>query len=350
MKFSVLIPVYNVEAYLQQCLDSVVNQTFDDYEIIIVDDGSTDLSAKICDEYKSRYPNKINVLHKENQGLISARRTAINIANGEFCVFVDSDDFIENNLLETVNTYLKKDKEIDMVIYSFFYYSDKEKKNAERYFAKDSTIWVDKTKNYLYELLITTTAVDALWIKAIKTEYLQKDPIKYSEYYNKNMSEDTLQSIYPFGYAKKIIYADVPLYNYRYNFESISRNYSSENIEKKDSSHVFRELLKVLPDWELNKEIERKLYARWFADVMYIFIKSCEHAKTKEDWTNIFNTNWDSMLPDIELKFFEDYANQQYKKIYNWFVNKEFCKLKLHFRKRSIYKKYKTIKARIKGL
>lgn len=348
MKFSVLIPVYNVEAYLQQCLDSVVNQTFDDYEIIIVNDGSTDSSGKICDAYKSRYPDKLNVIHKKNQGLISARRVAIDVAKGEFCVFVDSDDFVENNLLETINNYLQKDKEIDMVIYSFSYYSDKEKKRTERYLAKDSTIWSGEDKACLYESLISSDIIDALWIKAIKTEYLQKDPIDYSKYYNKNMSEDTLQTIYPLGFAKKIIYADVPLYNYRYNFESISRNYSSKNIEKKDSSHVFRELLKVLPGWELDIEVEKKLYARWFTDVMYIFTKTCENAESKDDWTNIFNTNWKSMLPDVELNTFEEYANQQYIKIYNWFVNKKYCKLKVHFLKRIMYKRYKKLKERIR--
>ena len=350
MKFSVLIPVYNVETYLQQCLDSVINQTFDDYEIIIVDDGSTDSSGRICDEFKKHYPNKVKLIHKENKGLISARREAIKKAQGEFCVFVDSDDFVETNLLETVNNYLQKDNEIDMVIYSFFYYGEKEKKRNERYLAKDSTIWSGEEKSYLCKSLIASDIIDALWIKAIKTEYLQRDPIDYSKYYNKNMSEDTLQSIYPLDFAKKIIYADVPLYNYRYNFESISRNYSSKNIEKKDSSHVFREILKILPDWKLDAEFEKRLYARWFADVMYIFTKTCENAKSKEDWTNIFNTNWVSMLPDVEVKIFEKYTNQQYVKIYNWFADKAFYKLKLHFLKSVMYKKYKKLKVGFKGL
>ncbi len=350
MKISVLIPVYNVENYLQQCLNSVVNQSFDDYEIIIVDDGSTDSSGIICDEFKSRYPNKINVIHKGNQGLISARRVAIDKARGEFCIFVDSDDFVENNLLETINNYIQKENGIDMVIYSFFYYSDGEKKKYQRCLAKDSTVWSGKEKAFLYESLITNDVIDALWIKAIKTEYLQKDPIDYSKYYHKNMSEDVLQSIYPLNYAKKIIFADVPLYNYRYNFESISRNYSSKNIEKKDSSHVFREMLKVLPDWNLGDEIENKLYARWFTDVMYIFSKTCEFADDKNDWENIFHTNWVSMLPDIELKAFEKHVSVHYTELYNYFLKEDFNKIKLHFLKKVMYKKYKSLKARIKGL
>ena len=70
MKFSILIPVYNVERYLEQCLNSVMNQTFDDYEVIIVDDGSTDNSSCICDSFAVKYPEKIHIIHKENQGYI----------------------------------------------------------------------------------------------------------------------------------------------------------------------------------------------------------------------------------------------------------------------------------------
>ncbi len=349
MKFSVLIPVYNVENYLQQCLDSVINQSFNDFEVIIVDDGSTDNSPSLCDAFEKKYPNKVTVIHKENQGLISARQIAIQKAQGEFCVFVDSDDFVESNLLETINNYILKEDGIDMVIYSFSFYNDGEKKN-QRHFAKDSTVWSGKEKKYLYEALITSDVIDALWIKSIKTVYLKKDPIDYSKYYHKNMSEDVLQSIYPLNYAEKVIYADVPLYNYRYNFESISRNYSSQNIEKKDSSHVFREILKILPCWKLDEEIEKKIYARWFGDVMYIFSKTCEFAKDKSDWRNIFETNWRNMLPDIELKFFEKYANPQYIKLYYYLSKNDFHRIKLYFLKKLIYKKYKKVKSRIKGL
>ena len=90
MKFSVLIPVYNVEGYLEKCLDSIINQNFDDYEIIIVDDGSTDQSGVLCDTYRKRYPNKITVIHKKNEGLMLARRDAIRMAKGEYFIFVDT--------------------------------------------------------------------------------------------------------------------------------------------------------------------------------------------------------------------------------------------------------------------
>lgn len=348
MKFSILIPVYNVEKYLEQCLNSVINQTFGDYEVIIVDDGSTDNSSHICDSFEEKYPEKINVIHKENQGLISARRIAIDKAQGEFCVFVDSDDFIECNLLETVNSYLLKDVNIDMVIYSFNYYTDGIKNKRNRFIAEDSEIWTADSKKTCFELLATGDSIDALWIKAVKTEILKQDPIDYKKYFSKNMSEDTLQSIYPITYAKKIIYADVPLYNYRYNAASISRNFSPEVIAKKDSSHVFEEMLFVLPEWKLNtEEFKQKIYARWFSDVMYIFVKSCENAATNKEMDSILEFDWLSLMPSCGMNTFDSYVNQQYKNLYCYWVHGEFRKIKVEFLKRKLYKKLRNLKSRL---
>ena len=348
MKFSILIPVYNVERYLEQCLKSVINQTFDDYEVIIVDDGSTDNSSCICDSFAEKYPEKIHVIHKGNQGLISARRIAIDNAQGKFCIFVDSDDFIECNLLETVNSYLLKDVNIDMVIYSFNYYSDGIKNKRNRFVAEDSEIWSADNKKRCFELLATGDSIDALWIKAIKTEILKRDPIDYKKYFSKNMSEDTLQSIYPITYAKKIIYADVPLYNYRYNPASISRNFSPDVIAKKDSSHVFEEMVFVLPEWKLNtEEFKQKIYARWFSDVMYIFVKSCENAATNKEMDSILEFDWLSLMPSCGVNDFDSYVNQQYKKLYYNWINGKFRKIKVEFFKRKLYKKIVSLKRKL---
>ena len=96
---SVIIPVYKVEKYLRRCLDSIVNQTYKNLEIILVDDGSPDNSGKICDEY-AQNDKRIKVIHQKNKGQGAARNTGIIAANGELITFVDSDDWIENNTYE----------------------------------------------------------------------------------------------------------------------------------------------------------------------------------------------------------------------------------------------------------
>ena len=106
---SVIIPVYNVEEYLEKCIDSIINQTYKNLEIILVDDGSTDNSGKLCD-LLAKKDSRIVVYHKENGGLSSARNFGIDKANGEFIGFIDSDDYIDNDMYETLHNLIKKDK------------------------------------------------------------------------------------------------------------------------------------------------------------------------------------------------------------------------------------------------
>ena len=117
-KISVIVPVYNVENYLAKCLDSIVNQTYKNLEIIIVDDGSTDSSPSICDTYKEK-DKRIKVIHKENGGLSSARNVGLKHATGDFIAFVDSDDWIDLSMYEKLLTK-QKEKDYDMVFCRYF--------------------------------------------------------------------------------------------------------------------------------------------------------------------------------------------------------------------------------------
>lgn len=107
MKFSIVVPVYNVEKYLKKCLDSIFEQQFEDYEVIAVDDGSTDKSNNILNEYIQK-STKLKVIHQENKGLGGARNTGIENARGEYLVFLDSDDYIDSKMLMVLNDYLEK--------------------------------------------------------------------------------------------------------------------------------------------------------------------------------------------------------------------------------------------------
>ena len=117
-KISVIIPVYNVEPYLRQCLDSVVNQTYKNLEIIIIDDGSPDNCGAICDEYAAK-DKRIQVIHKENCGLSAARNDGLARATGEWIAFVDSDDWCELDLYEKAIACAEK-TDPDIVLYSLY--------------------------------------------------------------------------------------------------------------------------------------------------------------------------------------------------------------------------------------
>ena len=123
MRFSVIVPVYNVEEYLAECIESVLGQTFSDFELILVDDGSPDGCGAICDAYADR-DRRISVIHKENGGLVSARKAGIRAAVGEYVVNLDSDDKIAPEMLERANAVIEADQ-VDLISFSMIFFDEK---------------------------------------------------------------------------------------------------------------------------------------------------------------------------------------------------------------------------------
>lgn len=114
MLISIIIPVYNVSLFLEKCLNSVINQTFKNLQIILVDDGSTDNSGIICDNY-SKKDSRIEVIHQKNKGLSEARNTGLSLARGEYITFVDSDDYIELDTYSTIFKAIIENKNPDLI-------------------------------------------------------------------------------------------------------------------------------------------------------------------------------------------------------------------------------------------
>ncbi len=124
MKFSVIVPVYNVEQYLSECVQSILNQTYKDFELILVDDGSPDNSPQICDDFAEK-DSRVKVVHKENGGLSDARNTGISVAQGDYLLFVDSDDYYATNtVLETIANEIDE-KNVDIVQFHRMWFYEK---------------------------------------------------------------------------------------------------------------------------------------------------------------------------------------------------------------------------------
>lgn len=198
---SVIVPVYNVAPYLEQCLDSIVNQTYRNLEIILVDDGSTDESGAICDRYAEQ-DGRIQVVHKENGGQSSARNVALDMMTGEWVLFVDSDDWIELNTLELL--FEQKDERADIVEFGWnFIYGD-----SNKVFLNEACVMsgLDALK-----LLVHTDIYMGLMAnKLFKASYLQKSRFISGRYY-----EDTPFIIEQLYKIKTYQYIAEPLYNYR---------------------------------------------------------------------------------------------------------------------------------------
>ena len=164
-KVSVIVPFYNVEKYIDKCLNSLVNQTLEDIEIIIVNDGSKDNSETIAKEYASKYKNKIVYLEKENGGLSDARNYAMPYATGEYIAFLDSDDYVEFDMYEQMYKKAKKEN-ADIVECNFLWEYPNETIESK------GRIYKDK-----YDILLNARVV--AWNKLIKRELIEKTKIKF---------------------------------------------------------------------------------------------------------------------------------------------------------------------------
>ena len=220
MRFSVLIPVYNIEKFLPECLDSLCQQMYKDFEVILIDDGSTDLSAKICDDFCEKY-EYAKVIHKKNEGLISARREAIKNARGEYYIFCDSDDFLEKDALHELDKIIKKDNP-DLILYNAYTYNNGQKATFFNNVFKEGMI---ENKEKIYNKLLLEYSINAIWLKAVKKSIIdiEKD---YKKFYKYNFGEDLLQTIPLVKKAKRIYYLNKALYNYRIE-SGMMRKYSS---------------------------------------------------------------------------------------------------------------------------
>ena len=161
---SVIIPVYGVEKYIAQCLDSIINQTYKNLEIILVDDGSPDACPKLCDEY-SKIDKRIKVIHKKNGGLSDARNVGIDICKGNYITFVDSDDWIEKDMIEQLYSLINKFS-ADISICNFLRTSDEKMK----IFNKNEKIKCYNKYEAIRELLKGHKIQDYAWNKMYKKE------------------------------------------------------------------------------------------------------------------------------------------------------------------------------------
>jgi glycosyltransferase involved in cell wall biosynthesis len=214
---SVIIPVFNVEKYLRRCLDSVLSQTFTNFEVIIVDDCSPDASPEICDVYAEK-DSRINVIHNaRNRGLPQARKIGLDAAYGNYILFVDSDDWVENNMLELMyNKAVSAD--LDIVYCGFYENTDDEQCELD-------TPFLDDKIEMIKQIVTWGKFSPAVWNKLIRHEIYKK--IVFPLY---SFCEDRQISLQTIHYASKIGYIQAALYHYCYNKDSICNNNNSSRI------------------------------------------------------------------------------------------------------------------------
>ena len=223
-KVSVIVPIYKVEKYIHRCIDSILKQTYSNLEVILVDDGSPDNCGEIADEYASK-DQRVVVVHKENGGLSDARNAGMKYINGEFIVFVDSDDWIEKNMIERmVHTSLKY--KADVVQSAFYYAYDDKRLLDNRYSStKDEPVILDN-RSLMYELVTNEKVKNFAWGKLYKARLIQDIPFKKGVLF-----EDVFWAHKVMHRVDTYVMIHEPLYHYYQREDSIVATYTPKNLD-----------------------------------------------------------------------------------------------------------------------
>lgn len=273
-KVSVIIPVYNVENYLRQCLDSVKNQTLSDLEIITVDDGSTDGSGKICDEYAA-CDSRFKVIHKINGGLASARLAGARAAMGEYIVNADGDDYLEKDMIESLYDAASENL-CDVVICAF---NRVLPDGSVRHVSYKLAGVYDRKRIEKEIIPFVVPGTDAeifspnVWTKLIKRELYLKNLVYYDE--KLSMSEDVVITVANVINALKLVYVDKPLYNYRITEGQMTAKYKPEYYDSEMTAE--KSVIRAAADagYDVSQQIKRRYvsFAFWQIKTALSFLK-----------------------------------------------------------------------------
>lgn len=305
-KVSVIIPVYNVENYLRKCLNSLVNQTLKDIEIIVVNDGTLDNSQEIIDEYVKKYPKKVVSIIQENGGQGAARNTGLLHAKGEYIGYIDSDDYVEENMYEEL--YKKaKEEDSDIVICG----NNVVKENYE-FLSKED---VDK------EFLLGKMAV---WNKIYKKNIIVDNKIQFR---SKVWYEDLDFTMKVYFSSKKISYVDKPLYNYLLREGSTMNN---NNIKRNlELIEAFDSLIDYCKDKKIYNKVKDEIEFLCIYH-MYIFaitrvLNTNNNYKAKIAIINKFRDYINSNFPNFKQNKYLYLLPKRRKLIYNLINSKFYC-------------------------
>lgn len=254
MKISLIVAAYNIEQYIHRCITSLINQTFENLEIIIVNDGSTDNTLRIIEELKKNNKN-IKVINQENKGLIETRKTGFENATGEYILFVDGDDWLEREAVEILYTNAVKEN-ADIVLFNAFNsYDDGTRTN----FNTVNMNAIDEIKKDTLKALFLDNVLPVVWAKFIKRAFIIENNIQFPK--NISYGEDLAFSAKLFMNTPNVVIVEDKLYNYYQRLDSISRSTDNRILEVNIALSYIENDLKQRKIYSLyEKEFEKLVY------------------------------------------------------------------------------------------
>lgn len=275
MLISYLVPVYNVKDYIRTCLDSILAQRGAAFEVVLLDDGSTDGSGDICDEYARKYPQTVRVIHKPNEGLFLTRRRGFREAKGDWFICVDSDDYILPDHLRTIAEAIRS-YDCDMVLFDYISFYPDGRTEPSGIDIEGVQVYEGERKKELYAKRLLKNKYNNMWSKAVKRSVVDLET-DYGVFGIKNMCEDAIQSYALYTSAEKAVYIPRPLYAYRRSIASISANV---NADYWYALRVSYELgWQYLKQWDMPEAVSQAYAARcvcYYCDFLEWLLMKCQ--------------------------------------------------------------------------
>jgi len=255
---TVIIPVYNVEKYLKKAVDSVLNQTMKNIEVILVDDGSFDNSCKIIDEY-AKNDLRVMIIHQKNKGVSAARNSGLLLAKGQYISFLDPDDWIESNMYEVLYAEAISNN-CDLVMCNFLVkdIGGQTLRASQHSFKSNCLLERENIKNEICNQLLVNGFFTAVWDKIYLRSFLNENKIFFRE--NIPIREDYFFNIDIFNYSQRAIYVDRPFYNYQVVSNSASKKYYKNSFEL--AVKLYKYKINYSNIWSMNtaEHIEKMAY------------------------------------------------------------------------------------------
>ena len=333
---SIIVPVYNVENYIERCLNSLVNQTFKDIEIITINDGSTDKSLELLNKY-AKEDIRISVIDLGDEGVSYCRNLGIEKANGKYIMFVDSDDWIDSSMVEVMYKKAEENK-LDLVMCSYIReFKDHSKEKIfnlpQEIIYKDNEVkneLLRKLVGPIKEELSNPEMLDALgtvWGKLYRADILKENKIKFVDLKEIGSAEDTLFNIFTFNYLKKVMFLNKPMYHYwRDNPKSVTSQYNPKLKEQRKV--FFKYISDFIRENNFEQVFEEALNNRICTSVLGLGLIECSQNNKISGINKIKN---------IKIIINEEYIRNAYKNLelkyfsIHWRIFYFFIKNKMSF-------------------
>ena len=264
---SIIVPIYNIEGYIRECIDSILAQTYPDFELILVDDGSPDNCGRICDEYAEK-DVRIKVIHKENGGLTSARNAGLSVAKGDWIMHVDGDDWIEPDMIESLIEAAKA-TEADLVFGDFMKYGPYAGNHKLPTWSIDKK---DSMSRYIAYMM--TTIWGSIAKRSLYTEHCLKSPDGVS------YCEDFHLIVRLCHFAKKIVNVHRPFYHYRYRPTSIMSNMSRKT--EADEQWVYQDTIRFFKEQGVYEDYRKVMSWRVLKSAQELLLDPTGHKRFME--------------------------------------------------------------------